>query len=102
MAIEDYYRKHKKAVILAAIALVAFLTVGMVMRSHSGQAKFLTATVQRGDITAVVQATGTINPLTTVPAGSYVSGTVKYVFADFNSRVHAGQGKLDPPLVAGR
>lgn len=48
----------------------------------------------------MVQATGTINPLTTVPVGSYVSGTVKFIFADFNSRVHAGQvlAQLDPEI----
>jgi multidrug resistance efflux pump len=48
----------------------------------------------------VVQTTGTINPLTTVPVGSYVSGTVQYVFADFNSRVEAGQvlAQLDPEV----
>src|SRR5207244_7538673 len=62
--------------------------------------KYLTADVQRGSITSVVQATGTINPLTTVPVGSYVSGTVQYVFADFNSRVEAGQvlAQLDPEV----
>jgi HlyD family secretion protein len=60
--------------------------------------KFLTARVEQGAITSVVQATGTINPLTTVPVGSDVSGTVKYIFADFNSRVRAGQvlAQLDP------
>ncbi len=32
--------------------------------------------------------------------GSYVSGTVKYIFADFNSRVNAGQvlAQLDPEI----
>jgi HlyD family secretion protein len=56
--------------------------------------------VEQGAITSVVQATGTINPLTTVPLGSYVSGTVKYIFADFNSRVHVGQplAQLDPEV----
>ena len=51
-------------------------------------------------MTSVVQATGTINPLTTVPVGSYVSGTVKYIFADFNSRVQAGQvlAQLNPEI----
>ena len=100
MAWRDYYRNHKKLVTLSAIALVAVLTLGMVMRARSGETKYLTATVKRGDITAVVQATGTINPLTTVPVGSYVSGTVKYVFADFNSRVRAGQvlAQLDPAI----
>src|SRR6516225_2695500 len=70
------------------------------MRSHADRPNYLTATVEQGNITSVVQATGTINPLTTVPVGSYVSGTVKYIFADFNSRVHAGQvlAQLDPEV----
>src|SRR5581483_11613948 len=50
------------------------------------------------------EATGTINPLTTVPVGSYVSGTVKYIFADFNTHVHAGQvlAQLDPAVYEAR
>src|SRR5437763_6679406 len=100
MAIQEYYHQHKRLATLLVIALGALLTIGMVMRARSGEAKYLTAKVQQGDITAVVQATGTINPLTTVPVGSYVSGTVDYVFADFNSRVQAGQvlAQLDPEI----
>lgn len=100
MTIRQYYREHKNLVTLAAIGLGVVLTVAMVRRGRSGDPKYLTAKVQRGDITAVVQATGTINPLTTVPVGSYVSGTVKYIFADFNSRVHAEQvlAQLDPAI----
>lgn len=100
MALRKYYQNHAKLVNLTVIALAALLTAGMVMRARSGETKYLTALVKTGDITAVVQATGTINPLTTVPVGSYVSGTVQYVFADFNSRVHAGQvlAQLDPAI----
>ncbi|HEV2232068.1 MAG TPA: efflux RND transporter periplasmic adaptor subunit [Terriglobia bacterium] len=100
MALRNYYQHHRKLVNLSAIALAAVLTLGMVMRARSGEIKYLTATVKRGDITAIVQATGTINPLTTVPVGSYVSGTVQYIFADFNSRVRAGQvlAQLDPSI----
>jgi HlyD family secretion protein len=100
MAIQEYYLKHKKIVVLGVIALVGLFSVGMMMRARSNDPRYLTATVKRGEITAVVQATGTINPLTTVPVGSYVSGTVQYVFADFNSRVHAGQvlAQLDPAI----
>src|SRR5690349_23865146 len=56
--------------------------------------------VRQGNITAIVQSTGTINPLTTVPVGSYVSGTVQFIFADFNTRVHAGDvlAQLDPAV----
>lgn len=100
MQFQNYYNQHKRLVTLSAIGLAVLVTVGMMMRSRSGDTKYLTATVKRGDITAVVQATGTINPLTTVPVGSYVSGTVQYVFADFNSRVHADQvlAQLDPAI----
>ncbi|HEV2351203.1 MAG TPA: efflux RND transporter periplasmic adaptor subunit [Terriglobia bacterium] len=100
MGLRKYYQNHTKLVNLTVIALAALLTAGMVLRARSGEIKYLTAPVKRGDITAVVQATGTINPLTTVPVGSYVSGTVQYIFADFNSRVHAGQvlAQLDPAI----
>jgi HlyD family secretion protein len=100
MAIREYYANHKKLVLMGAIALAALVTVGMVVRARSSGPRYMTATVQRGDITAVVQATGTINPLTTVPVGSYVSGTVQHIFADFNTRVRAGQvlAQLDPAI----
>src|ERR1700758_5758673 len=80
---------------------VSALAIGVwFLRHRPDPPKFLTARVEQGAITSVVQATGTINPLTTVPVGSYVSGTVKYIFADFNSRVHAGQvlAQLDPEV----
>ncbi len=100
MAIREHLGGRRKITALVIVALAALFTVGMVLRSRADTPKYLTAMVRRGDITAVVQATGTINPLTTVPVGSSVSGTVKYIFADFNTRVRAGQilAQLDPAL----
>jgi HlyD family secretion protein len=100
MTIREYLQGKRRITALVVVALAALFTVGMVLRSRSDAPKYLTTTVKRGDITAVVQATGTINPLTTVPVGSSVSGTVKYIFADFNTRVRAGQvlAQLDPAL----
>src|ERR1700719_2926277 len=100
MDLRAYYRDHKKLVGLGSLAVIAILSAGWVIRVRSDYPNYLTAEVQRGGITAVVQATGTINPLTTVPVGSSVSGTVKYIFADFNSRVHAGQvlAQIDPAI----
>jgi HlyD family secretion protein len=70
----------------------------LVVRNRPAEVKYTKANVRKGNITAVVQATGTINALTTVPVGSFISGTVQFVFADFNTRVHAGQvlAQLDP------
>src|SRR3984893_10393862 len=100
MDLRAYYRDHKKLVGLGALAVIAILSAGWVIRGRSEDPNYLTAEVQRGGITSVVQATVTISPLTTVPVVSYVSGTVQYVFADFNSRVEAGQvlAQLDPEV----
>ena len=91
---------RKKILGFAAVTAILLACAGLVLRSHSSGPKYLTASVKRGPITSAVEATGTINPLTTVPVGASVSGTVKYIFADFNSRVRAGQvlAQLDPDL----
>jgi HlyD family secretion protein len=47
-----------------------------------------------------VTATGTINPVITVLVGSQVSGTIKALYADFNSVVKEGQvvAQIDPAI----
>ena len=42
-------------------------------------------------MTAIVTATGTVNPVISVQVGSQVSGKVAQLFADFNSKVTKGQ-----------
>ncbi len=101
MNVRQYYLRHKRPLAVAAIGLLLVLaTERWVARGRADTPQYLTVRVDRGSITSAVQATGTINPLTTVPVGSYVSGTVKYVFADFNTRVHSGQvlAQLDPQI----
>lgn len=53
--------------------------------------QYKTATVDRGPITAIVTATGTVNPVVSVQVGSQVSGKIVRLFADFNSVVTQGQ-----------
>ena len=78
-------------------AVAAFL---FWLRGRAEPVRYLTEPARRGALTAAVEATGTINPLTTVPVGSYVSGTMKLVFVDFNTRVRAGQvlAQIDPAV----
>lgn len=52
---------------------------------------YRTATVDRGQITAAVRATGTLTPMTTVLVGSQLSGQIVEILADYNSQVKAGQ-----------
>ncbi len=60
--------------------------------------------VRRGPISAVVSATGTLNPINTVLVGSQVSGTIQHLFADFNDQVEEGQviARIDPALFIAR
>jgi HlyD family secretion protein len=68
-------------------------------RNGSSQ-KFRSVKVERGDIAFVVTATGTINPVITVLVGSQVSGTIKALYADYNSIVKEGQliAQIDPAI----
>ena len=100
IAVREYFERHRKPV-LAAAALVGVAAIaGWAMRSGSDPKQYAEAHVEQGSITSAVQATGTINPVTTVPVGSFVSGTVKYIFADFNTRVESGQvlALIDPQV----
>jgi HlyD family secretion protein len=59
---------------------------------------YLTEQVDRGAIVATVIATGTIQPVTKVQVGTYVSGPIQEIYVDFNSPVVSGQpvAKIDP------
>lgn len=67
-------------------------------RSKNGEIKFRTAAVDRGEITSIVNSSGTTNPLMRVDLGSQVSGIVQKLHADFNDPVKAGQlmAEIDP------
>ncbi len=59
-----------------------------------------TAEVTEGDVIATVEASGTLEAVTTIEVGTQVSGTIKTLGADFNSQVRKGQvvAELDPSL----
>ena len=60
--------------------------------------RYLTAQVERGQITMTVNATGTVNAVVTVQVGSQVSGIIQKLFVDYNSPVKESQiiAQLDP------
>ncbi len=59
---------------------------------------YLTEVVDRGTIATTVTATGTLNPVTSVQVGTYVSGPIIAIDVDYNSPVTTGQrvAKIDP------
>jgi HlyD family secretion protein len=56
--------------------------------------------VTQGEISSAVAATGTCNAVVTVQVGSQVSGNIKALFADFNTKVTKGQlvATIDPEI----
>src|SRR5881392_4180536 len=88
---------------LPLIAAGAVLLIGLLgLRRLTGErpSEFQTTTVIRGPITQAVTATGTLNPVVNVQVGSQVSGNIQKLFADFNSKVKAGDvvAQIDPVL----
>ncbi len=86
-------------IVLLVVALGGFLYYQFVEQRGTPQ-KFRTVKVERGEITSTVTATGTINPVITVLVGSQISGTIKALYADFNSRVKEGEviAQIDPAI----
>jgi HlyD family secretion protein len=88
----------KKAAIIGSILVVVLIILLFVLKGKGNQPEYRTEPVTRGDIQATVTATGTVNAVTTVQVGTQVSGTIKKLFVDFNSRVKKGQiiAQIDP------
>ena len=93
-------RRHWLIGILAVLAVAAAAAFQL---KGNNSPQYFTAKADRGDIRQMVEATGTINAVTTVQVGSQVSGTVSRLYADFNSRVKRGRiiAQIDSALFEG-
>lgn len=82
------------AAVLAATGYGGYRYLG----SGADQPRYKFAKVESGALTAVVSASGTLNPVVSVQVGSQVSGQIKEMLVDFNSPVKAGQliARIDP------
>jgi len=97
---ENRKKKHLIAIGIVILVLAGgFLLYRLIGQGGSKQ-KFRLVKVERGEVDLVVTATGTINPVINVLVGSQVSGTIKALYADYNSQVKEGQviAQIDPAL----
>lgn len=85
------------------LTLTPFLLAGagygfLQFRTSSNESPYVTVPVARGNISQVVSSTGTLQAVITVQVGSQVSGSIDKLYADFNSKVKAGQvvAQLNP------
>ena len=88
----------KKLAILAVAAIVAIVIgLSFVKKGTSGK-KFITHKLTKGDITEMVSASGTINPISNIDVGTQVSGRIQKIYVDYNSLVKKDQllAEIDP------
>jgi HlyD family secretion protein len=86
--------------------IIIFLILGAVVaggvwyfqHGKSDAPQYQTVVVERGDLTQVVTATGTLNPVVNVTVGSQVSGIISKLNVDYNSIVKSNEviAEIDP------
>src|SRR5215208_6566008 len=91
----------KLIVIIIVLAGVGAGAGAYYMRKNTKEPEVRTAQITRGDIVDAVQATGTLEAVTTVQVGTQVGGIVQELYADFNDIVKKGQviARLDPTIL---
>jgi HlyD family secretion protein len=86
----------------ALVGLVLALSVaGVLWRAHLQDViMYETVAVERGSVQAKVTATGNLNAVVNVLVSSQVSGNIKDLYADWNSKVKKGQlvALIDPEI----
>ena len=89
--------------LIAILATVVAVSSGMYFvfgntSNGTPETKYITVPVEKGTLKAEINSTGTVKPRVEVQVGSQVSGTIKKLYADFESVVKEGQliALIDP------
>lgn len=92
----------KKRIIISASIITALLFVSgfALFFSKHRDSGYETVPAKIDTIVEAVEASGTVNPVNTVDIGSQVSGMIKDIYVDYNSKVTKGQllAQIDPSL----
>ena len=85
--------KKNKNIIIISIAVVVLAIVGYSFINSDDAIVIEAKTVlaKKENVTTMVTATGTIEPITQVEVGTQVSGVVEKIYVDYNSVVKEGQ-----------
>jgi len=84
-------RRHWRWLVLAGAAAAVGVIAAVYFSGRGEAIRYRTAKVERGGLTVIVTATGTLQPTNQVDVGSELSGIVKSVEVDFNDTVKIGQ-----------
>ncbi|MGB5091759.1 MAG: efflux RND transporter periplasmic adaptor subunit [Parvibaculum sp.] len=75
----------------AGIGVVILVVLSWLIFFRSEPIAYLSEAATRGDLTVIVTATGSVEPVNTVEIGSEISGRIDQVFVDYNDNVTKGQ-----------
>ncbi len=104
-------RQWLKRGLFLSLALLVAATAAIIWKkgSQSTATRYQSEVVRRGELTIIVTATGTLQPMNKVEVGSELSGIVQSVEADYNSKVRRARcwprldtSKLEAQLTQSR
>jgi len=88
-------KNTKVYIALLIIIVIAIFLVPRFFGDSTSSIVYVTAEVDRNNITSLITSSGTINPLKTIEVGSLVSGYAKNIFVDYNTEVKKGDPLLE-------
>jgi HlyD family secretion protein len=93
-----------RLVIVAVLLCLLMVGLGYSYSQEGSTPTFLTAPVERGSISNLVKASGTVEAVVSVDVSSQLSGRIAEVFVNFNDDVKAGQpiAQIDQEIFAAR
>lgn len=85
--------------VLAGIGVGVYFWVGSYLKERH-RPRWRLAEVKQGRITSVINSTGTVKPVLSISVGSFVSGPVKELSAEFNQPVKKNDrlARIDPRM----
>ncbi len=91
-------------VVVAGLLCALIVGLGYTYGQESSVPTFLTAPVERGSISTLVKASGTVEAVVSVDVSSQLSGRIAEVFVNFNDTITAGQpiAQIDQEIFAAR
>lgn len=91
----------RRILLLVVLAVVGVSAYGYFAGDDAAAPDVRTMPISRGNVVDAVQATGTVQPVTTVTVGSQVSGVISWIGPDFNSLVREGEviARIEPSIL---
>ncbi len=85
--------KTKRKIIIGGIVIIilAIVAYSFIIGNDAIIIEAKTVMAEKADVTTMVTATGTIEPIKQVEVGTQVSGVVEKIYVDYNSLVREGQ-----------